>query len=1551
MALRDQCSCSSYAALSLHSIPAPIIPEVARRKVSSRAALSDENNENNNNKNDKNICSRRSFGDFVSMASRDLADLDEGIVEKAEHDVPETTSLVFQGLTVSCIGESCSVCDEEGCRSFDNASTAFAAFLTKLPHKTSSTFLADRDSAMHAMNAALVHDDECALDSGSEVHLLTPEAAHKYFSRLRAANLRIIGVTGVKNAKSAGDLILSVVDQHGVRFSLRLGVAYAMDSLPMNLLSVSQLCKQGTVLHFERGNSWLKHPSMNTRVSIEERGGLFVLPISQFILDADRHALGACGVIPESNGALDLAAGEFGSTRIGSQLIASLLYGLQDASNEPVCPGIFLGDSEAKASLDAYALGASATISDWHRRLAHKLSGPALKRIWQENLVDGYSLKGNLSKLTTCGCMACRLAKARRRPSSHDNLRQPAVSVGERVSTDIKDVNTVALGGYRYCCIFVDEYSGEKRVYSMKRKNDLVDAALRPYLKEMQSLGHRVQLITSDRGSNYFSNNKDGETRDNGFAVRLESKFSKVLQDDPFHRGTHKPIPVESHEKRAESAINELFQSADAMLFDARLSAVLWPAAVSYAAFISNRIPCLYRCMTPYTVVTGKTTDWSKLRVFGSSVVETIPNDNFKKTPGVARGRHRIFVGFAKDRSGYLLFDPISRSTDTADSCVFYENFSDRIDSLRHFDKRREMLKKGIAAEAQPIVIDEFSGSDVETVNRNAVRDLYLDPDEKDVRHLLSDEDAKSAVGEQRLAAHRHVERLGLKNPHAEVQASGDAFQRSAPLSRPSNTAAQIQEAVEQVVPVRPLRTSLVGKEAQLEDTDLNWLWYCRNNPIPVQYLEENPKKPSSASWVRFEKYKVANTLSQALSLGSSWPDIKFDYSRGYIRFPKNENGSPGHIFRADSVARSANMVHVMKVQGLKVHSSTYLDNLLARCFMVSGQSTVDVGLNFQRQLETVFEAPLVEEIFEDALEAKRYADSCMRKVLWSDIIDLSMTDDLPPEPFHYKQTLAEYGCRESEKWAAARRDEDEAMKQFGAYKFVPASEAEGYQVMGSRYVYKRKIGKDGNVSRWKARMVVQGLKSGPNAQDVSNLTAGDLYAPTLHKDSLRLLLSLAAGQNYSVFQADIQNAFLQGTLKTREFIRPPDGMVGVPPGHLLECLVPVYGLRQAPARFVQALSEHLTKGMGFRQLNGDPCVYINEELGCFIGAYIDDLAICVKDPSMLSSIMSQLRERFTIKEGEGAPVDWLLGMRVRQNLDEGYISIDQELAISKLAKGLLSAEEMKTASSVRYPMLHSKLLPRLPADSPDRVTDKRYFHMLSCCGSLLHIANSVRCDVASSVGILCRHAASYGEEHIKAAKRIIRYLYATRTFVLVYRRGDNIPQVFAQGRHPKDDGTRESHMRVFVDSDFAMDETRRSTMGSVTLLNGAPVSWTSTLGKTVATSTCEAEINAAVAGAKDAIHLRSMLRELGVDHGKIFLHEDNSAAISQGAGGLRLVRNAKHYAIKLRWLQQVIADDDIGFVYTPTKEQLADCFTKPNDEDLFLKFRKQLVQDVSLLN
>ena len=67
----------------------------------------------------------------------------------------------------------------------------------------------------------------------------------------------------------------------GVRFDLSLGVAYALDAVPMNLLSVSALMKEGATVHFEKGNSWLQHPDMATRIMLEERRGLFVLPSSK----------------------------------------------------------------------------------------------------------------------------------------------------------------------------------------------------------------------------------------------------------------------------------------------------------------------------------------------------------------------------------------------------------------------------------------------------------------------------------------------------------------------------------------------------------------------------------------------------------------------------------------------------------------------------------------------------------------------------------------------------------------------------------------------------------------------------------------------------------------------------------------------------------------------------------------------------------------------------------------------------------------------------------------------------------------------------------------------------------------------------------------------------------------------------------------------------------------------------------------------------------------------------------------------------------------------
>ena len=46
---------------------------------------------------------------------------------------------------------------------------------------------------------------------------------------------------------------------------------------------------------------------------------------------------------------------------------------------------------------------------------------------------------------------------------------------------------------------------------------------------------------------------------------------------------------------------------------------------------------------------------------------------------------------------------------------------------------------------------------------------------------------------------------------------------------------------------------------------------------------------------------------------------------------------------------------------------------------------------------------------------------------------------------------------------------------------------------------------------------------------------------------------------------------------------------------------------------------------------------------------------------------------------------------------------------------------------------------------------------------------------------------------------------------------------------------------------------------------------------------------------------------------------------IAQAETGLRHVRNARHYAVRLRFLQELVVNKEVAFKYCPTNYQLAD--------------------------
>ena len=61
---------------------------------------------------------------------------------------------------------------------------------------------------------------------------------------------------------------------------------------------------------------------------------------------------------------------------------------------------------------------------------------------------------------------------------------------------------------------------------------------------------------------------------------------------------------------------------------------------------------------------------------------------------------------------------------------IFYEDMTARQDSLRHFDRRRAILKgKG----KQPLIIDDNEISEADRVSIEAIRNIYVKPEEVDI--------------------------------------------------------------------------------------------------------------------------------------------------------------------------------------------------------------------------------------------------------------------------------------------------------------------------------------------------------------------------------------------------------------------------------------------------------------------------------------------------------------------------------------------------------------------------------------------------------------------------------------------------------------------------------------------------------------------------------------------------------------------------------------------------------------------------------------------------
>lgn len=481
----------------------------------------------------------------------------------------------------------------------------------------------------------------------------------------------------------------------------------------------------------------------------------------------------------------------------------------------------------------------------------------------------------------------------------------------------------------------------------------------------------------------------------------------------------------------------------------------------------------------------------------------------------------------------------------------------------------------------------------------------------------------------------------------------------------------------------------------------------------------------------------------------------------------------------------------------------------------------------------------------------------------------------------------------DKEKWMCAMKEELNAIKSNSTYELVdlPA----GRKAIGSRWVYKIKRDVNGNIVRYKARLVAQGYaqKYGVDYDEV--------FAPTSRNTTLRVLLSVASERKMSVKHYDIDTAFLHGIID-----EGLDIYMKQPPGFEISNKVcklkkTIYGLKQAARNWNKVINETLVNA-GYRQSEIDKCLYIKGkgENVTYILLYVDDLLVVSKNEKSITEIIDVVKSKYKIKDLGN--ISHFLGMEVKRDND-GNFMINQSSYISKIVEqaGLKDAKDSKFPLEVGY------------FKNPGGEILKDITEFRSIIGMLLYVAVNTRPDISASVSILSQKLSQPRKGDLGEAKRIIRYLKATKDMQLKL----------------KSSGTQE--LMGFSDANWAEDRhDRKSNSGYVFMLFGGIISWACRKQSCIALSSTEAEYIALSEACQEVIWLKKLCGEFEINVStstKIFVDNQSAAKMSENQ---KFSNRTKHVDTKYHFIRELVGSNTIQLEYVCSEDNCADLLTKP---------------------
>jgi len=394
----------------------------------------------------------------------------------------------------------------------------------------------------------------------------------------------------------------------------------------------------------------------------------------------------------------------------------------------------------------------------------------------------------------------------------------------------------------------------------------------------------------------------------------------------------------------------------------------------------------------------------------------------------------------------------------------------------------------------------------------------------------------------------------------------------------------------------------------------------------------------------------------------------------------------------------------------------------------------------------------------------------------------------------------------------------------------------------------------------------------------------------------------------------DVKSTFLNGVLEEEIYVEQPEGFVKHGEEDKVYLLrKALYGLKQAPRALYSRINDHLLS-IGFTKSLSEFTLYVKDKGNSFliVSLYVDDLLVTGDDTKLIDEFKQEMMQAFEMTDL--GLMTYFLGIEIKQG--ENQVFICQR----KYAKEILRKFQMDECKAVSTPMNQREKF--IKEDGADKVDEGYYRSLIGC----LMYLTTTRPDIIFAVSLLSRFMHCASEVHLRAAKRILRYVKGTLDYGVKFEKCTNFK------------------LCGFSDSDWAGSyDDMKSTSGYCFNLGSGVFSWCTKKQEIVAQSTVEAEFIAATAAVNQVLWLKKILYDLHFQQkNKIEVFVDNQAAIAI-ANNPVCHGKTKHFNIKLYFWREMQQNGEVNLVYCKSEDQLADMFTKPLPVSKFELLRKRI--------